>query len=116
SDRTVVFALALVGIAAAVIGNGIFGIEPDRLVEISDRTVVLTLAVVGIAAILIGNGVFGVSLNETAAGRNLGIACPVPARVIVVSSGRRGRNAERRQGGGHTQNNAIHMVLPQFAS
>jgi hypothetical protein len=48
------------GLAAAVVGGGVFRVEPDGLVIVGDGAVEVTLLAPGIAAVVVGGDVFRV--------------------------------------------------------
>jgi hypothetical protein len=97
-ERAIPLALVLMAEAAAGVGESIFRIEDDRLVVVGDRTVVVALApLVGIPAAVIGAGVFRISRQQTAARGDAVIAARLPARIGVVSQGRRQRNTQGQQ-------------------
>jgi hypothetical protein len=54
-------ALAVVGDAAIVVGEDIFWIEPDRLVEVGNRTIITALGVVGPPRLMCAKAFFGSS-------------------------------------------------------
>jgi hypothetical protein len=97
-DCAVPLALLLIAEAAVGVGASIFRIEDDRLIEVGNRTVVLALApFVGIPAAVIGVGVFRISRQQTAARGDAVIAARLPARIGVVSQGRRQRSTQGQQ-------------------
>ena len=53
-ERPVIIALAVVGVATAIVSESRFGIELDCLIVLRDRPIVVTLAIVGRAAAVVG--------------------------------------------------------------
>jgi hypothetical protein len=85
-----VLALALIGVAASVVGGNISRIDPDRLVVVGERTAVVGLAEPGVAAVDEGIGIARVSCKETTAG---GDGSPLPVLHVSASSARAGDSA-----------------------
>ena len=51
----------MIGVATIIVGEDVFGIEPDRLGAVGDRAVVIALVTMGVTPVVVGAGILGSS-------------------------------------------------------
>src|SRR6516225_2012014 len=100
-----------------VVGLGVFGIEPDRLAQVSNGAVEIALAFVRERPLVVGDGgifrTFAAALDDAGAGGDAAIRIVPLASVPVGSARGRGRGCEGEQRGGPNQHTQYaHDPLP----